>query len=187
MVSFPVYASPAMQIQPPPLREGFPQIDSLRFAEAGNVLRGRCKVAGLGRLQDMLESNAGELGYELEGARDDVGRPAIRVRIAGELQLTCQRCLKALAFPLRVDEMLVLAKSEAEIEAQPVDPDIPDRILADREMEVGTLVEDEILLAIPFAPRHEHCSGSGAEEGGQKASPFANLRGLLDRGGRAEN
>ena len=176
-----------MQIHPPALRAGFPLIDGLRFAETGDALRGGCRIAGFGRLQDMLHSNTGELQYEVEGSRDDVGRPAIRVRVAGELQLTCQRCLKALVLPLQVDEMLVLAKSEAEIEAQPVDPDVPDRILAGREMAVGTLVEDEILLAIPFAPRHEHCSGSGAEGGGPKASPFASLRGLLDRGGPARN
>jgi uncharacterized protein len=186
MVSFPVYALPAMQTQPQ-VREGFPLIDGLKFADSGGVLRGRCKVAGFGRLQDMLHSNAGELEYEIEGTRDDAGRPAIGIRIAGQLQLTCQRCLTALAFALQLDEKLVLAKSEAEIEAQPVDPDVPDRILADREMAVGTLVEDEILLAIPFAPRHEHCSRSGAEQGGQKASPFANLRGLLDRGDPAGN
>ncbi len=176
-----------MQIQPSALREGFPLIDGLKFADTGGTLRGRCKVAGFGRLQGMLSSSTGELDYEVEGTRDDVGRPAIRIRIAGELQLTCQRCLKVLAFPLQLDEKLVLARNEAEIEAQPVDPDVPDRILAEKEMAVGALVEDEILLAIPFAPRHEHCSGSGAEEGGQKASPFANLRGLLDRGGRAGN
>jgi len=44
---------------------------------------------------------------------------------------------------------------------------------------VRELVEDELLLAVPFAPRHERCVGaSGMDEEG-KASPFAELRGLL--------
>ena len=77
----------------------------------------------------------------------------------------------------------MLAKSEAEIEAQPVDPETPDRVLAGKEMEIGTLLEDEILLVIPFAPRHELCSGTGVGQGGAQASPFADLRGLLKRGG----
>ena len=176
-----------MQIHPPAPRTGFPHIDGFRFAENGDALRGRCKVSGFSRLQDLLNSGAGELEYEVRGTRDEVGRPAIGIRIDGELQLTCQRCLKAMPFALRVDGMLVLAKSEAEIEAQPIDPEAPDRVLAGKEMEVGTLLEDEILLAIPFAPRHERCSGSGVEKGGAQASPFADLRGLLNRGGRARN
>jgi uncharacterized protein len=167
---------------------GFPRIDGFRFAETGDVLRGKCRIAGLGRLQDLLASNAGELDYELHGTTDEAGRPSIRVRIGGELQLTCQRCLKALAHELRIDELLVLAKSEAEIESQPVDPEKPDRVLGEKEMEVGTLLEDEILLAVPVAPRHEQCSAAeSVKKGGAQASPFSGLRGLLDRGGRARN
>ena len=176
-----------MQIHPPAPRGGFPHIDGFRFAESGDALRGRCPVSGFGRLQDLLNSNGGELDYEVLGARDEAGRPAIGIRIGGELRLTCQRCLKALPFALHVEEMLVLAKSEAEIDAQPVDPETPDRVLAGKEMEIGTLLEDEILLAIPFAPRHEHCSGTGVGQGEVQASPFAELRGLLKRGSRARN
>ncbi len=135
----------------------------------------------------MLSSNGGELEYELAGTRDEVGRPAIGIRIGGELQLTCQRCLKGMPYKLGVDDLLVLARTEAEIEALPIDPEMHDRVLAGKEMEVGTMLEDEILLAIPFAPRHEHCSGTGVGEGAAQASPFADLRGLLNRGGRARN
>ena len=176
-----------MQNHPPAARAGFPHIDGFRFAESGDELRGRCKVSGFSRLRDLLNSDAGELEYAVFGTRDDVGRPAIGIRIDGELQLTCQRCLKAMPFPLGVDGILVLAKSEAEIEAQPIDPEAPDRVLAGKEMEVGTLLEDEILLALPFAPRHGHCSASGVDKGEAQASPFADLRGLLNRGGRARN
>ncbi len=173
-----------MQIQP---SEGVALIDGLRFAETGDALRGKCPLSRFGRLKDLLSSNAGELEYEVLGTKDAMGRPALRIGISGQLQLTCQRCLKAMPFTLHVDEILVLAKSEAEIEAQPLEPEGPDRVLAGKEMEVGTLLEDEILLAIPFAPRHEQCSGGGAGKGEAQASPFADLRGLLNRGGRAGN
>jgi len=169
----------------PPSR--FPLIDGFQFARTGQELRGKCSVAVFARLQDALFSNAGELAYEILGARDDVGRPALQVRVAGPLQLTCQRCLKALQYDLRVDATLVLARTEAEIEAQPVEPEGPDRILGSREMAVGTLLEDEILLAVPFAPRHEQCAGAGGGKGAEQGSPFADLRGLLNRGGRAGN
>jgi uncharacterized protein len=68
---------------------------------------------------------------------------------------------------------LLLAESEREIEA--ADDEI-DRVLAGNAMDVAQLVEDEVLLALPMAPRHEKCAGSreGAETGG-RASPFAEL------------
>ena len=165
----------------------FSQIDGLKFAETAGSLRSTCRVADFPRLQDLLTSNAGELEYQVLGASDEMGRPALSIAIAGELQLTCQRCLQPMGFPLQVKEMLVLARSESEIDSQPVDPEVPDRVLAGKDMDVGTLLEDEILLAIPFAPRHEHCLAADAERGAAKPSPFADLRGLLNRGGRARN
>jgi uncharacterized protein len=170
-----------------PLTGRFPLIDGFAFAEAGRRLDGSRPIADFGRLQDLVSSSEGEVEYEVLGTRDEVGRAALRLKVKGPLQLTCQRCLKGMSFPLDVDATLVLARSEAEIEAQPVDPEGPDRVVGEKEMAVGTLLEDEILLAIPVAPRHEHCSPDAALKGEAQASPFADLRGLLNRGGRAGN
>lgn len=164
-----------------------PLIDGFPFAEAGGALQGLWPVEGFTRLRDLLNSTAGELQYELRGARDDLGRLGLRVRLAGMLQLTCQRCLGALPYPLEINSLLILVHSEAEIETQSVDPDSPDRVLGAKEMDVGALLEDEILLAVPFAPRHQECAGAADRRGAAQASPFADLRGLLDRGGRARN
>ena len=173
-----------MQTQP---ARRFALIDGYAFAAARGEHQGTCAVAAFGRVQDLLHSPEGELRFSLHGVADEAGRPALRVQVGGVLQLACQRCLGALAFPLEVDSTLVLARSEAEIEAQPVEADGPDRIVGRKDMEVGTLLEDEILLAIPFAPRHEQCSGAVDMKGDDRTSPFTGLRGLLKKGGRAGN
>ena len=174
---------------PPPEEQKFrfPLIDGFQFAHAGQELRGRCPVSAFERLRDLLSSDVGDLAYEVIGGKDPMGRPALRMKVGGALRLACQRCLKEMSYPLKVDAELVLAQSEAEIEAHPVEPEGPDRVLGSKEMALGTMLEDEILLAVPFAPRHEQCSGDGAGKGETKASPFAHLRGLLDRGGGAGN
>ena len=164
-----------------------PMIDGFQFARTGQDLRGRCAVSTFERLRDVLSSSAGELDYEVAGTKDDMGRPALRLKLSGLLHLTCQRCLKAMPFSLAVDAMLILAGSEAEVEAQPLAPEGPDRVVGSREMPVETLLEDEALLEIPFAPRHEECAAAGAGKGEAQGSPFADLRGLLNRGGRAGN
>jgi len=96
------------------------------------------------------------------------------------LQLVCQRCLGALEYPLHIEASLHLAATQAEIDADPLEAEGPERIVASREMPVRDLVEDEVLLAIPLAPRHEHCGGGAAQAPRERQSPFAGLRGMVD-------
>jgi fatty acid/phospholipid biosynthesis enzyme len=70
-------------------------------------------------------------------------------------------------------------KTLPEIDAEPIEAQGPERIVAGREMPVHDLIEDELLLAIPIAPRHEHCAERNAPAAGAKHAPFAGLRGLL--------
>lgn len=156
-----------------------PVIDGLEFARTGSRLNGALPVAGCSRLRDVLRTDEGTLQYELLGVAQERGYPALRLRIGGTLQLLCQRCLGAFEFPLHIDVSLGLAATQAEIDAEPLQAEGPERIVAGREMPVRDLVEDEVLLAIPLAPRHEHCAGRDAEAAGRDDSPFAGLRGLV--------
>src|SRR4029434_2397802 len=114
-----------------------------------------------------------------EGVPEERGRPALRLRVNGKLQLTCQRCLGALEHSLRVDALLLLFGSETECEAIPVDAEAPDGIVAAKDMAVRELIEEEVLLAIPYAPRHDGCKAGAEAAGAARARPFADLRTLL--------
>ncbi len=156
-----------------------PVIDGFEFASAGAKQQGSWPAGEFPRLRDMLASDAGEVAYEIEGMHDERGRPALRLRVSGMLQLRCQRCLEVLPFEVHTDETLVLAGTVAEINAGPVDANAPDRVLAGKQMLVRELVEDEIILALPYAPRHESCSARPSQDADGKTSPFAGLRGLM--------
>ena len=82
-------------------------------------------------------------------------------------------------FEVDTDETLVLAATLAEIHAEPADTRAPDRVVAGKEMALGELIEDELILALPFAPRHEDCTAAGLDDGDSGQSPFAALRGLI--------
>ena len=155
-----------------------PLIDALDFARSGGRLSGDWPVADFPRLQGAVQPGS-VLHYELEGVPEERGRPALRLRVAGKLQLTCQRCLGALEHPLRVDALLLLFGSEGEIDAIPVDAEAPDGIVAAGEMAVRDLIEEEVLLAIPYAPRHEECKPGADVAGTSRTRPFADLRTLL--------
>jgi uncharacterized protein len=156
-----------------------PVIDGFEFASAGAKRQGDWPIGDFPRMRDLLASQAGEVRYVIEGVRDARGRPGLRVKVGGTLTLRCQRCLEAMPYEVLSDQTLVLAATLAEIHAEPEDADAADRVVAGREMPVRDLIEDELILAVPYAPRHESCSARPSPDAQAKPSPFAGLRGLL--------
>jgi uncharacterized protein len=155
-----------------------PVIDGFEFASAGATQQGVWPLGDFPRLRDVLASDAGQVAYEIRGVRDEHGRPSLRLKVSGTLALRCQRCLEPMAFEVHTDETLVLAATLAEIHAEPASASAPDRVVAGKEMALRELIEDELILAVPYAPRHDRCVAVRAEDM-KSASPFAGLRGLM--------
>jgi len=136
-------------------------IDGLDFARNAEALHGKITVAELERLQDYLSDNRGELEYTVSGGLDGNGKPVLRIAIKGALNLRCQRCLGGLAHPVRVQTSLLLAGNENEL-ARLDENELVDGVLAEPEMDVLALIEDEMILSLPISPRHR--VGMGAED-----------------------
>ncbi|MCS6763064.1 MAG: DUF177 domain-containing protein [Candidatus Protistobacter heckmanni] len=115
----------------------------------------------------------------------------LEVRAEGEVWLECQRCLKPYKQRLEAGTVFALAASEEEADALPILEEGADVVVGSKDFDLAELVEEELLLAMPGAPKHEfgdsECvrSGSrkvhrqqkqdnGAEAGG-KPHPFAAL------------
>ena len=160
-------------------------IDSLEFARASQELRGSIPVARLSRLEDCLSDTSGALTYVVRGGRDEERRPILQLDITGELRLQCQRCLGPLEYPLHVSNTLLLVRPGEDLSVNAEDPEAPDCIEANPALDVAALIEDEILLSLPFAPRHGEnvCRSAfgGAVPGAQRPSAFAKLAELKNR------
>jgi uncharacterized protein len=156
-------------------------IDSLEFAHGGKELRGDVQVAELGRLADSVHDRNGILQYTLVGHIDGRQRPQLRLRVAGALGLRCQRCLGNLPYQVALDSSLLLLGKDAGGDTAEVE-DL-DAVAADPEMDVWSLVEDEVLLALPIAPRHAEgeCGLAAGADRDRTASPFAVLAGLKQK------
>ncbi len=154
-------------------------IDSLEFAREQQELRGNLPVSGLTRLQDFLYDNVGSVEFVVKGSCDDEMRPVLSLNISGRLHLQCQRCLERLDYPLRLSNTLLLVNRGEKLAEVEVDPDAPDCVEASAAMDVADLVEDEILLGLPFSPRHEAgvCDYRvrGAAENAEQAGGLARL------------
>lgn len=163
----------------PQLPARFPLIDGFEFAAAGGSLRGQWPVGVFPRLRDVLHDDTGTIEYVLEGRRDALGQAHLLLSARAHLKLTCQRCLAAVEWAVEPQATLWLAASQSEIDAEPVAAQMPERVIAHRQMAVRDLVEDELLLALPYAPRHEDCPAQRKAAPGRRRMPFAALRGML--------
>jgi len=134
-------------------------IDSLDFANNNRELRGEIAMAQMPRLQDKLvvldvgfeHDHKEDINYILRGFRDRNDKPMLEVKLDGLCQLRCQRCLQGLIYPLKLVSQLLLVKNWDE---SSVEEDEIDSILVDSHLDVFSLFEEEILLNLPFAPRH---------------------------------
>jgi uncharacterized protein len=128
-------------------------IDSLEFARTGQTLRGGLAVPELTRLKDSLADLLGEVEFVLKGSCDARRRPVLMLEVSGLLHLQCQRCLGLLDFPLRLSNTLLVSTGDAA--AEEFDDEDPEWVEASSALDVGALIEDEIVLSLPYAPRHE--------------------------------
>lgn len=128
-------------------------IDSQDFARNGRELRGEAPVSEMPRLQDMLADPEGKIGYVVRGFLDRDGKPKLEVTLDGICQLRCQRCLNSMAYPVKLVSRLLLVQ-ENELDKSSLEDDDVDSIVANKHMDVLALLEDEILLSLPFAPKH---------------------------------
>lgn len=160
-------------------------IDSLDFARRGLELRGEIALSEMPRLQDMLASPEGVVSYVLRGVQGKHGEPLLELQLQGLCQLRCQRCLQALPYAIGTVSLL-MPVPEGGLEAAQAEggeleeEDEVDRIPADAHLDVQALIEDEILLGLPFSPRHEFgvCEPAVGSAPAEEQNPFAVLRGL---------
>lgn len=164
-----------------------PFIDSLDFAGNGKQIGAQVPFAEFSRLLDVLDNPQGILTYTVQGGLDNLSRPVLDISLDGCCQLRCQRCLNGMEYVIRHDARLLLCDQagldllDAGVQDQEEDGEDFDGILAEVHLDVLALLEDEILLNLPIAPKHQSGACQVAEgESKQKGiqHPFAVLEKL---------
>lgn len=167
-----------------------PVVDIFQFARRDGELTGRAPVAAFARVASLAIDGEGEIGWHLRGraVRRPEGGDELRLELTldGRVPMQCVRCLRPVDVTLAASRTLRLAGTEAEAEREDLEDDESDVIAGSPRFAVGELVEDEAILALPFAARHEDCSlpGGGAAAGDAdddepaRPNPFAALAAL---------
>jgi uncharacterized protein len=131
------------------------RFDAFRLARERAALDGVVDAAALPRVADRLLPTAApaRIAWRIAGAADPAGRPALSVALDGALTLACQRCLGPLEWTVAQRTDVLLARDDAEA-GRLDDASEGEVVLADGPLDPLGLVEDELVLALPFAPRH---------------------------------
>jgi uncharacterized protein len=158
-------------------------IDAFKFSKLSERLEGETAVAEMERVTEIAQDGQGAIAWVLQGGNHRLGYPQLTLAISGSINLLCQRCLTSMTVTIDAESVLVLAKDEAsadDIEAQ-LNDDAIDVIPVSEELNLRDLIEDETLLSLPFAPKHDICPDQAALADpvkSEKASPFAVLKNL---------
>lgn len=160
------------------------QFDAFALSAARGEVDGVVDAAALDRVADRLapEGGGSEIAYRVIGSADAVGRPALRVVLNGGVPLTCQRCLRPFSWPIDQSTMLLLARDEQDLARLDAEDHEHEVVLATSKLDPVELVEDELVLTLPFVPRcpEEGCPAlkdetEPAEAGTKPTSAFGVL------------
>jgi uncharacterized protein len=166
-------------------------IDSRDFARTARRLEGCTPVAGLERLASLLASSAGELAWQARGERreraDGGHDDFLHLQLDGEVEMTCVRCLAGVPVRLGFDHGFRLVGSESEAAREDAEDFEFDVLASSQQFDLGELIEDEAIMALPPIARHEACqlpAGAAHEAAGaavepeERVNPFAALAAL---------
>jgi uncharacterized protein len=157
-------------------------IDAFEFCRNNGYREGVTPVAEMTRLVADCADNSGEIAWSIQGGTTPQGYPTMTLSVSGPVQLVCQRCLTPFGYRIDSSTQLVLGRDDEEADQieEILDEESIDVIVGSRECDIRQLLEDEALLALPQAPKHQQCPDTSLLESlkSEKVSPFAGLKNL---------
>lgn len=173
------------------------RLDVRRFAEEAAELAMDEPLAAYPRLIDEPGGRGAQTPVHWS-ARGELLNPShvrpqvwLHLEAKAQLALTCQRCLQPVDVDVAVERSFRFVPDEATAASE--DETAEEDVLAEsRSFDLRQLVEDELLMDLPLAPRHDECPVALPQSAGdadfeqaqaEKANPF-DVLGQLKRPGR---
>jgi uncharacterized protein len=176
--------------------------DVRKLAESRAAFDFEMPVAELPGLPPELLAGDGRVQVRVRFAQEQ-GFAMAEVQLQARLQVICQRCMGPMALALDTSSPVLVVESEREAEEAPAGWET--FLAPEGRLSLAALASEELLLAVPIVPLHaadSPCAQSApavdasAERvaaaqpqtppagAGTTARPFADLRALLERGGK---
>jgi uncharacterized protein len=164
-------------------------IDPWHFGEVGKELSGFVELSKLPRLSGVLVDREGKAEFVFRFRKGEKQRIHITGYVCASLGLECQRCLEPVCIQIATEIDAVVVEGVEEAKRL---PDEYEPLMADeRLIRLYDVVEDELLLALPFVAMHPEGECQAASQnigwspetvndgqGQKKPNPFAALADL---------
>ena len=161
------------------------------------------------------EQPLGDAGLVTWSARGEMGKtglvlgqPLLRIRVQANPVVVCRRCNPPFAYPVDSEVLLQLVKSEddlddgiaggdhaaglddeddedEEVEGKGFVSNQPEKVVGSHHFDLLAQIEDELILSVPYVPKHDVCPGAQANDNEasqepvvKRPSPFAVLEQL---------
>lgn len=172
------------------MKTGLPaEIDPIQLSEEGTRLMGELSGTSMSRLREDCTAMSGPVRIDLRFEKTVGGQRLMSGTIELACQTICQRCMQSMDLSLETKTLTLLLKPEEE--AASGGSEVRESIIAEGRVSLSSLVEDELLLAMPMIPMHDssECSVTGCTSGSNlrddatanKQSPFAVLGALKNK------
>ncbi len=154
------------------------KIDLFEFARQGGEASGELALSEMRRVE--TPDRQGALLWKAAGATGARhGSLQLDLDIDGTILLVCQRCLQSMTHEIAIRSHFLIAPDEEAAAALDND-DTCDVVVGAPDFDLDALIEDEVILALPIAPRHEVCPDENANlpYRDERPSAFAALAAL---------
>ena len=176
-----------------------PVVDVAMLARRNDSVKGAVALSSFKRLtldlppQPTVDANApldpdqtGVVWFEFSGASQTGRRDRLWLKLQATVTLICQRCMGEMPFDVNENAAFVCFATEEQALAaaqEEDDPLAPEPLVMQEAFDVLDLVQDQLILALPYVPKHETCeptvtSAGEPIEDQPRESPFKALEGL---------
>ncbi|WP_353571178.1 YceD family protein [Candidatus Albibeggiatoa sp. nov. BB20] len=158
------------------------EIDPIHLAQQSVVLKGEIDFDDMPRLQSSLNDKQGKALFEWHFTQDEDNHHLIQGHIGATVGLICQRCLKPVAWVVNQKVGLMILTQRHTENDLPGGYDALE--LEHNPIQLISLVEDELILALPIIANHDVCpkneyqQAEQWEEFREHSNPFSVLKNL---------
>ncbi len=131
------------------------KVDPRKLAEREVTLEGSISLGNMPELASLLVDANGDVSVELQFAVDEQKLRTVSGQAHAEVKQLCQRCLEPVTLNLDAEFNLAVVLNEEQAKNL---PRYYDPLLLDEEVELSTLVEEELILSLPVVCYHDDCS-----------------------------
>ncbi len=163
-------------------------IEPFTLAAIGSTVERKVSLKGMQKLAEAVVDSQGEADVSLHFFRDSLSYRVIQGTISTDVTVVCERCMNPMLLNVVANVSVGLVKTSEQAKKLPEEYE-PLLIETDDPIPLSGLVEDELILSLPIAPRHqskESCIDMDKytakdDPQDEKKNPFAVLAALKEK------